>query len=102
MSSNEAIAEIEVTLHEDAIGKVSRFFNGTDSDILTEILQNARRSGATRVEVTAGEDQGLVTIRDDGAGTATRGRSPSDRSSSRRARRPPCTGQSRTQRSGRR
>ena len=70
MSSNEAIAEIEVTLHEDAIGKVSRFFNGTDSDILTEILQNARRSGATRVEVTADEDQGLVTIRDDGAGIA--------------------------------
>ena len=31
--------------------KAPRFFNGTFSDIFNELLQNARRAGATRVDI---------------------------------------------------
>ena len=68
MTHAEAIAEIGVTLHEGALTKVSRFYNGTEDDIMPELFQNARRAGATRVEVETNEETGIVTIRDDGGG----------------------------------
>ena len=68
MTHAEAIAEIGVTLHEGALTKVSRFYNGTEHDIMPELFQNARRAGATRVEVETNEETGIVTVRDDGAG----------------------------------
>ena len=68
MTNTEAIAEIGVTLHEGALTKVSRFYNGTEDDIMPELFQNARRAGATRVEVETNEETGIVTVRDDGGG----------------------------------
>ncbi len=68
MTNAAAIAEIGLTLHEGALTKVSRFYNGTEQDIMTELLQNARRAGATRVEVETSEETGIVAVRDDGAG----------------------------------
>tara|TARA_B000000460_G_scaffold233150_1_gene192642 strand:- start:605 stop:2224 length:1620 start_codon:yes stop_codon:yes gene_type:complete len=49
---------------------VTRLFNGTIGDILNELLQNARRAGASGVDVDAMPvENGLrVTIADDGCG----------------------------------
>ena len=57
---------ILASIHQDAINRVSEFFNATTRDILNELLQNARRSGATRVDITTQPDS--VTITDDGHG----------------------------------
>ena len=50
--------------------KAPRFFNGTFSDIFNELLQNARRAGATRVDIqTIDTPNGQsVRVRDDGEG----------------------------------
>ena len=56
--------EIRATIHEDAIQKVSRFFNATTAECLNELLQNSRRSGATRVDITLQDS----TVTDDGRG----------------------------------
>ena len=61
-------ATIRATVHEDAIGRVTRFFNATVTETLNELFQNARRSGATRIEVCI--DDGRVSVADDGAGIA--------------------------------
>ena len=58
--------EIRATIHEDAIQKVSRFFNATTAECLNELLQNSRRSGATRVDITFQDS--TVTVTDDGRG----------------------------------
>lgn len=58
---------------EQAIDKVSRLFNATLDDILAELLQNARRAGATRVVVDQIDDADLgpsVRVADDGSGLA--------------------------------
>ena len=59
---------IRATVHDDAISRVTRFFNATTFDTLIELLQNARRAKAHRVDVTIGE--GVVTVADDGNGIA--------------------------------
>ena len=59
-------AEIRASIHQDAIQRVSRFFNATTSGCLDELLQNSRRSGATRVDITL--ENNTVTIKDDGKG----------------------------------
>ena len=51
-----------------AISKVSRLFDASDRQIIDEMLQNARRAGATRVDVEIADGQ--VTITDDGRGIA--------------------------------
>ena len=66
MTTAQIPQSIQASIHQDAINRVSQFFNATTSDILNELLQNARRSGASRVDVTAGD--GLVTVTDDGQG----------------------------------
>ena len=38
---------IQTAVGQALIGKVSRLFNGSVSDVLHELLQNARRAGAT-------------------------------------------------------
>lgn len=50
------------------LSKADRFFTGTLDGRIIEILQNARRAGATEVSVT--NKNGLVTIRDNGKGIA--------------------------------
>ena len=50
--------------------KAPRFFNGTFGDIFNELLQNARRAGATRVDIQTidAPDGQTVCVRDDGEG----------------------------------
>ena len=55
------------------LDQVSRFFDTTPENILNELLQNARRSGASHVHVTLTPLPGhetLVRIADDGSGIA--------------------------------
>ena len=48
------------------LSKASRLFTGSLDGRITEILQNARRAGATRVEIT--NQDGWVKIHDNGRG----------------------------------
>ena len=66
MTTAQIPASIRASIHQEAINRVPEFFNATNSDIMNELLQNARRSGATRVEITTGDDR--VTIADNGHG----------------------------------
>lgn len=61
---------IQTAVGQTLIGKVGRLFNGSVSDVLHELLQNARRAGATRVDIDSLDLAGHPTliIRDDGAG----------------------------------
>ena len=51
-----------------AITKVMQFFDGTLAQALQEILQNARRSGATSVAITHDRANRRITVSDDGRG----------------------------------
>ncbi len=55
-----------------AITKVTRLFNNTLGDILTELIQNSRRAGATTIDLDVAEADGLswLVVADDGAGIA--------------------------------
>lgn len=68
MTTIQVPQSIHATIHEDAINRVAGFFNAGTKDILNELLQNARRSGATRVDITTQPDR--ITVADDGAGIA--------------------------------
>ena len=65
---------IRASISPDAMRKVTRFFSADLGDIFLELFQNARRAGATRVDVrtvpniAAGRTQ--VTVTDDGRGIA--------------------------------
>ena len=53
--------------------KVDRLFRNDDAGVWTELLQNARRAGASRVDIaieepTPGRNQCLVTVHDNGKG----------------------------------
>ena len=61
-------ATIRARVHEDAITRVTRFFNATTVETLNELFQNARRAGATKVDVTIAD--GEVRVVDNGAGIA--------------------------------
>jgi len=57
---------IKAKVNKKLLVKADRLFTGTLGGRITEILQNARRAGATRVEITnAG---GWVIVRDNGKG----------------------------------
>ena len=62
--------EIQPAVGQALITKVSRLFNGTASDVLGELFQNARRASATRIDVHFGEYEGrpALFIADDGIG----------------------------------
>ena len=68
-------ATIRARIHDSAIRRVTRTFAATLTEAFTEILQNSRRAGATRVRVAvSGSDGDLaVTVTDDGAGIADPG-----------------------------
>ena len=57
---------IQATVNPRLLSKAERLFTGTLQGRVIEILQNARRAGATRVEIT--NHNGLVTVRDNGSG----------------------------------
>ena len=59
---------IRARIAEEAIAKVMQFFDGTLAQTLHEILQNARRSGATSVAITHERAGGRLTVSDDGRG----------------------------------
>lgn len=65
-------ATIRAVVDPQAITRVTRLFNGTLADVLNELNQNARRAGATRVEVETHRDGEHTTliVRDDGRGIA--------------------------------
>ena len=65
-------ATIRARVHCGAIDRVSRFFNASVADAAAELIQNARRSGATRLDVAteAAESGTVVTVTDDGFGIA--------------------------------
>ena len=66
---------VRARVHPAAISRVTRFFDGSTDDILTELLQNARRAGARRIDILTapaapGATQTLVSVIDDGCGIA--------------------------------
>lgn len=64
---------LQATVSKDAIEKVTRLFNASLDDILAELFQNARRSGANRIEIdqfTHDELGPVIRVTDDGPGLA--------------------------------
>ena len=63
---------IRAGIHDSAIRRVTRAYDGGLASVFAETLQNARRGGATRVRVSVSgnEDSPAVTVADDGAGIA--------------------------------
>lgn len=61
---------VRPTVSPETITKVTRLFNGTLHDILTELLQNARRAGAQSVAIDFHELDGklFISVADDGSG----------------------------------
>lgn len=57
---------ISAAVHQDAIHSVSRFFNSTTHDCISELLQNARRSGASQVHISTNLHS--ISVSDDGHG----------------------------------
>ena len=66
MTTQQIPEYIQASIHQDAINRVSGFFNSSTKDILNELLQNSRRSGATRINITIDDDQ--IAVEDDGQG----------------------------------
>lgn len=62
----DMVTYIRARISAGALDNATRFFNAGPEDIFNELLQNARRAGATRVEVI--EEPGHILVRDDGAG----------------------------------
>ena len=72
---------IRARIHESAVRRVTRTYAATLAEIFTELLQNARRAGASRVRISVeravvedtdptAETQFSVAVADDGVGIA--------------------------------
>ncbi len=59
---------IKAQVNPQLLAKAERLFTGTLDGRIIEILQNARRAGATAVQVT--NSAGQVTVQDNGRGIA--------------------------------
>lgn len=57
---------IQATVNPRLLTKANRLFTGTLQGRIIETLQNARRAGATKVEIT--NNKGWITVRDNGEG----------------------------------
>lgn len=70
------IAHIRGALGEKVLRKSPELFNQSLPTVLAEVLQNARRAGATRVEIEhfGEEGQATLVVRDDGHGIADMGK----------------------------
>ncbi|MHB0667105.1 ATP-binding protein [Roseomonas mucosa] len=66
------LARIRGSLGPKVLSKSPELFNQSLPTVLTEVLQNARRAGATRVEIEHFGEEGSATlvVRDDGHGIA--------------------------------
>ena len=69
MTTQQMPRQITASIHQDAINRVADFFDATISTIANELLQNSRRAGSTRVDVTT-DAGGRIKIADDGTGIA--------------------------------
>ena len=61
---------IRARIADEAIARVTQFFDGTLTQTLHEVLQNARRSGAATVAITYHRATDRLTVADDGRGIA--------------------------------
>ena len=68
---------VQARIHPRALGHMSRYFDSTVISIFAELIQNARRAGATHVDVVADsadtdatDDAPIVTVQDNGRGIA--------------------------------
>lgn len=64
---------ITARVHQGILAKADRLFRNDDASVWVELLQNARRAGASQVTVNVDEDQAgpntcIVTIHDNGTG----------------------------------
>ena len=57
---------IKACVSERLLQKADRLFTGTLDGRIIEILQNARRAGATEVRIS--NKDGLITVQDNGSG----------------------------------
>jgi hypothetical protein len=57
-----------VGLNTKILEKARNFFNASLTDILNELLQNARRAGATLVTITLNPTTMALTVEDNGSG----------------------------------
>ena len=67
----EPQTKLRASINGLAMKKVTRFFNATTEAIVGEMLQNARRAGATKVRIRTKPK--TITIDDDGVGIAEPG-----------------------------
>ena len=58
--------QIRAHVHENAIQRVTRFYDASTSQCLHEVLQNSRRAGASRVDITIKGE--ILSIQDNGSG----------------------------------
>ena len=58
--------EVQAKVSNRLLQKASRFFTGSLEGRMVELLQNARRAGATHIEIF--NTDGKVTVQDNGAG----------------------------------
>ena len=68
---------VQARIHPRALRHMSRYFDSTVISIFVELIQNARRAGATRVDIVADSadtgarhDTPIVTVQDNGRGIA--------------------------------
>ena len=68
---------VQARIHPRALGHMSRYFDATVASVFVELIQNARRAGATHVDIVADspdtdapEDARIVTVQDNGRGIA--------------------------------
>src|ERR1700739_3054316 len=66
--------KITAVVHPGLLEKADRLFTNDDESVFVELIQNARRAGATSIEVAVEENESeqgsTVTIRDNGEGIA--------------------------------
>lgn len=64
-------SSIRASVSPETITRVGRLFNNTLPDVVRELLQNARRAGASEVRIALSREDGVrLTISDDGIGIA--------------------------------
>ena len=59
---------IRARIDPNAIEKITRFFRADEEQVVHELVQNARRAGATRVQIECGNEH--LTVTDNGCGIA--------------------------------
>lgn len=66
------IKHVQAKVNDSVLDRVSRLYSASVTDILHELLQNARRANASRIDLTTTvvDGQSLLTIADDGKGVA--------------------------------